>query len=144
MLLALAVNEWNENRVKKDHSIEAVNNIIQVIKKNQKLLAVVSENNQKVVQLILNSENQSATSSKQNFIPGLQIPYTAWKTMMSTGVSEFVNYQIVFSISNVYSAQDIYKTSSYQLIQTMLVHQTLAKALIGDSKSELGNDVHVR
>ncbi len=126
VLLALAANEWNENRVHKAKASEALYNITQEIQSNIKMMTFVHENNQKTITLltsqndvedITQTEEESQTTQ---FIPGLQIQDTAWKTLLSTGVSQYVDYDVLYQLSSVYSLQDIYKSLGYQFIQNMM------------------------
>jgi hypothetical protein len=137
VLLALAVNEWNENRVHTERADEAIKNIMNEIDSNIKLMGIVNKNNKTVIKLINNESEISATENKnQQFLPGLQIQDTAWKTLQSTGVSEYIKYSTLYTLSNVYSLQEIYKKLGYQLIQNTSNHRILLSVKEqGDLKS---------
>jgi len=117
VLLALAVNEWNENRVHKQRADEAIQNIIKEIDANIKFINLVNVNNKAIIELLNDDSKAAEGETNKQFIPGLQIQDTAWKTMQSTGVSEYINYSTLYEISNLYSLQEIYKTLGYQLLQ---------------------------
>jgi len=126
VLLALAVNEWNENRVQTEKADEAIRNIIHEIDSNIKLMVIVNKNNKTIIEL-LNNESVAPTKEKNNqqFLPGLQIQDTAWKTLQSTGVSQHIKYSKLYMLSNVYSLQEIYKKLGYNLIQNVASHRIL-------------------
>jgi hypothetical protein len=126
VLIALAVNEWNENRIHKERADEAIQNIINEIDSNIKLMRLVNKNNKAVIKSLKNENAVDANESKnQNFLPGLQIQDTAWKTLQSTGVSEYIKYSTLYTLSNVYSLQEIYKKLGYNLIQNTANHRIL-------------------
>ncbi|MCW9081598.1 MAG: hypothetical protein OQK09_08800 [Colwellia sp.] len=126
VLLALAVNEWNGNRVQTERANEAIQNIISEIDSNVKLMGFVNKNNKAVIDLMKNdSIAASSEDNNQQFLPGLQIQDTAWKTLQSTGVSEYVQYSTLYTLSNLYSLQEIYKKLGYNLIQNIANHRIL-------------------
>lgn len=136
VLLALAVNEWNENRIQTGKADEAIQNIINEIYSNIKLMDIVNKNNKTAIKLL---NNESAVSSDDDnnlkFLPGLQIQDTAWKTLQSTGISQYIKYSTLYTLSNVYSLQEIYKKLGYNLIQNVANHRILLSVKNqGDSK----------
>ena len=134
VLVALGANEWNENRVHRERADEAMLDIASEIVSNQKLLQHVHENNSRIVSATLSKE----TSDDDNqFIPGLQIQDTAWKTMIATGVAEHVEYDVLRLISAAYSFQDIYRELSYQMIQNFMSTSALAASLNPENPSDL-------
>jgi len=126
VLLALAVNEWNENRIQTGKADEAIQNIVHEIDSNIKLMVIVNKNNKAVIKL-LNNESLASSNEKNNqqFLPGLQIQDTAWKTLQSTGVSQHIKYSTLYTLSTVYSLQEIYKKLGYNLIQNVANHRIL-------------------
>ena len=126
VLLALAVNEWNENRIQTKRADEAIQNIIHEIDSNIKLLVIVNKNNKAVIEL-LNSESVASSNENNNqqFLPGLQIQDTAWKTLQSTGISQSIKYSRLYRLSNLYSLQEIYKKLGYNLLQNTATHRIL-------------------
>jgi hypothetical protein len=138
VLVALGANEWNENRVHRERADEALINIASEIVSNQKLLRYVHENNSRIV----NSALAEETSDEDNqFVPGLQIQGTAWKTMIATGVAEYIEYDVLHSISAVYSIQEIYRELSYQMVQNFMTTSALAAAINPENSSDLPDDL---
>ncbi|MEW6984271.1 hypothetical protein AAD001_16575 [Colwelliaceae bacterium 6471] len=136
VLIALAVNEWNENRVHTARANEAIQNIVNELDSNIKFIGIVNKNNKAVINLLENENSVPADESKdQQFVPGLQIQDTAWKTLQSTGVAEYIDYATLYQISNIYALQEIYKNLGYQLIQNIANHRSLIAA-INQSKPE--------
>ena len=142
VLLALAVNEWNEDRVHQQRAEQAVTNIIQELKSNIRLMEIIHTNNTAIVNLP-NSPEESTSKKENRFIPGLQIQDTAWKTLISTGASAHIEYETLYIISSIYSIQEIYKSFGRQLINTMMSTSALSKALNSDKSNSniAGNHV---
>lgn len=137
VLLALAVNEWNENRNHTKRANEAIVNVIQEIKSNLRLIKAVNKNNSDIIALIqTQTDNDAPQSQQRKFVPGLQIQNTAWKTLLSTGVSEHIEYSTLYSISSIYAMQDIYTSLSYQMIQTMMGNQALTQAIAPEQATQ--------
>ena len=139
VLLALGVNEWNENRIHTERAAEAIQNVIQEINSNIKFVNIVNANNQRIIELIKNQGNGLEDQSNEQFIPGLQIQDTAWKMLHSTGVSEFIDYPTLYEISTIYSLQDIYKSMGYQLVQTITNNRALVASIAPDRSSTVDN-----
>lgn len=126
VLLALAVNEWNENRIRTARADEAIQNIINEIDSNIKFMGIVNINNKAVIESLNNESGEPSDINKdESFVPGLQIQDTAWQTLQSTGVAEHIKYPTLYTLSKVYSLQDIYKNLSYQFIQNVANHRIL-------------------
>jgi hypothetical protein len=139
VLLALAVNEWNENRVHKKRADEAIQNIIKEIESNIKFLNIVNANNKATIELLKGENKPTKSESNSQFVPGLQIQDTAWKTMQSTGVSEYIQYSILYEISNIYSLQEIYKKLGYQLVQNFSSNRALIAAIKQSESTSFDN-----
>ena len=144
VLLALAVNEWNENRIQTARANEAISNIIQEIESNLNLLQIVNKNNLSVVALVESekSENNEETQNLK-FIPGLQIQDTAWQTLLSTGVSEFIEFSTLYDVSSIYSLQAIYRKLGFQLVESMMSNQALAMIIASNNKISNSNDLYL-
>ncbi len=142
VLLALAVNEWNENRIQTGKADEAIKNIIHEIDFNIKLMVIVNKNNKFIIEL-LNNESVTSSNEKNNqqFLPGLQIQDTAWKTLQSTGVSQHIKYSTLYTLSNVYSLQEIYKKLGYNLIQNVANHRILLSVKNKDTSNSIDSKV---
>jgi hypothetical protein len=138
VLVALGANEWNENRVQRERADEALINIASEIVSNQKLFQYLHENNSRIVNSALAGET---SDNDDQFVPGLQIQDTAWKTMIATGVAEYVDYDILHSISAVYSIQEIYRELSYQMLQNFMTTSALAAAINPENSSDLPDDL---
>jgi hypothetical protein len=142
VLIALGASEWNDNRLAQQRVGEALYNISNEIAENLKLIAYINENNQNVVKAIRESgsEGEEVTMS---FIPGLQIQDTAWRTLVATGLTEHIEYEVLHDISDVYAIQEIYKSLGFQLVQNMLSTNALASALHEKGEPVLRDDLFI-
>jgi hypothetical protein len=139
VLLALAVNDWNEDRINQQMADKAIINIIEELKTNIKLINMIHASNANII-MLLNNPEKSTTNEKQRFTPGLQIQDTAWQTLITTGVSAHLEYETLYLVSNIYSIQDIYKSFGSQFINSMMSTQVLVKTInpdISDSNINL-------
>ena len=92
MLLALAVNEWSEQRSQQSQAESALQNISNELRSNLEFLTLLHDNNTAAISSM--SEEQDAnTDEERSLIPGLQLRETAWETLLSTGVSNYVEYE---------------------------------------------------
>ncbi|MEJ2084903.1 MAG: hypothetical protein P8Y44_04395 [Acidobacteriota bacterium] len=118
VLLALAMNQWRESRSQRAQADTALANIVLEIRSNRELLAQLHDNNAKALHEIgAAAEDESEQTS---FVPGLQLQDVAWNTLLTTGVSGFVDYQIILGLAETYSIQSVYKDLGRQIIEAEL------------------------
>ena len=127
VLLALGVDQWNENRNHIRDAKEALINIKNELGTNYELLEYLHKNNFAVYNDT--SSANSAAAENGGFIPGLQLQDTAWDTFLNTGIANYVEYDLLYAISQVYSIQDIYKSFGMQLIEADMSINVLSAAL---------------
>ena len=118
VLLALGLSEWSEERQHRAQADVALANIILELESNQALLLIIHDNNAATIAAM--KEASPDAEQNQNFIPGLQLQETAWDAFLSTGLSNYANYDDVLALSQLYSIQDIYKQSGLQLVEASM------------------------
>lgn len=118
VLLALGLSEWSEERQHQAQADVALANIILELESNQALLLIIHDNNAATIAAM--KEASPDAEQNQNFIPGLQLQETAWDAFLSTGLSNYANYDDVLVLSQLYSIQDIYKQSGLQLVEASM------------------------
>ncbi len=131
VLLALGVNEFREQRLHRAQADSAMHNIKLEIQSNIDFLTLVHENNTVTLDA-MSEEANSDVEGDRNFIPGLQIHATAWETLLSTGVSNYVDYESILLLSKMYSIQDIYKQTGRQLTESAMNMASYATVLEKD------------
>ena len=129
VLLALGVNEWNEDRIHAREAKEALTSIQSELARNQKILNKVHENNTGII----NAMAQENSEGDGQFVPGLQIQDTAWQAMLATGLTEHIDYKLLSSLSAAYSFQEVYRSLSYQMIQNVMTTSALAAVINKDA-----------
>jgi hypothetical protein len=127
VLLALAVSEWNEQRSHKIQANSALQNISNELRSNQELLKLIHENNVATVDA-MTMEPGSEPGETRNFIPGLQLRETAWDTLLSTGLSNYVSYERILVLSHAYSMLSLYKKTGMQLTNAAMTASAYAAA----------------
>jgi hypothetical protein len=118
VLLALGLSEWSEERQHRAQADVALANIILELESNQAVLIIIHENN--VATVAAMKEASPEEEQNLNFIPGLQLQETAWEAFLSTGLSNYANYDDVLTLSHLYAIQDIYKQSGRQLVEASM------------------------
>jgi len=128
VLLALGVNEFREQRLHRIQAESAMHNIKLEIQSNFDFLTLVHKNNTATLDA-MSGEGQSDSDGDRSFVPGLQIDATAWETLLSTGISNYVDYESILLLSKMYSVQDIYKQTGGQLTEAAMNMASYATVL---------------
>ena len=131
VLLALAVSEWQENRNNTEKASVALTNVRAELQSNLNLLQLIYPNNSKVVEGI--ESDQANTPEDATFIPGVQMRSSAWQTLATAGLGNFVDYQLLIELSQLYSMIEVYKQTAYSFIGANMDLAATATALIGTS-----------
>jgi hypothetical protein len=121
VLLALGVSEWQEEREKDEMVVIALGNIHRELEANHKILTTIHDNNIKTVEVSTRGDDIDA-----KFIPGLQVRSTAWEALLSSGISNHVDYLLLFDLSAVYSIQSIYRETGMKLIDSSMFMTAMA------------------
>jgi len=133
VLVALAVDEWNEDRQNRERAEIAIHNVHLEIGKNLEVLGILHPENKAVLDVL---QTKASTDSSMRILPGLQLYDTAWRTLESSGISAFVDYDELFEIAQVYSIQNIYKDLGNDFIDQIMETKTLALAMGRDISEE--------
>ena len=112
VLLALGLSEWVAERDNRQLANAALANIHVEIGENRRTLQIIHENNLATVAAVSDERQDEA---ERQFIPGMQLRETAWNTFLQTGLSAYVEYDIVLELSQLYSIQQIYKQTGQLL-----------------------------
>ena len=126
VLIALAVDEWNEDRQNQNRATNAIENVSSELQENLKILNIIHPNNVAVMSALFDSTEGDAN---QNFLPGVQLQETAWQTMINTGVSAYIPYDDLYEIGAIYKMIEIYKRSGNQVMDSFTESRGLFLAL---------------
>ena len=137
VLLALGVNQWREQKGNETLARAALANVVSELESNLKLLTLINTNNAAALESISEQEGDEPVV----FVPGLQLQETAWGSLLSTGVSAYVDYSTILKISETYAIQDVYKGLGAQVTQaemTATAYSVAAGTVVDDQvlKSE--------
>jgi len=114
VLLALGVDEWREERSQQQQAKAALIHVQVELNSNRELLELIHANNTETIR-VMNQSQDSGEEVERNFIPGHQLRETAWETLLSTGISNYVDYQTILELSATYSMQRIYKDTGSKM-----------------------------
>ena len=131
VLLALALSEWSEERNHQTQAKVALQNIATEIRSNHKLLTIIHDNNLATLQA-MNDQPESGEGGDSSYIPGLQLRETAWDALLSTGLSNYISYDKVLILSEMYAIQDVYKQTGKQLVESVMTISAYAAVLEKD------------
>ncbi len=118
VLLALGLSEWSEERQRHAQADIALTNILLELENNQAVLGAIHDNNTATIAAM--KEASPGDEQNLNFVPGLQLQETAWGAFLSTGLSNYADYDDVLALSQLYSIQDIYKQAGRQLVEASM------------------------
>lgn len=127
VLLALAVSEWAEQRNNQARAGVALANVRAELQSNLDLLKTIYPNNFRVVEAI-ESEPQS-NSEDATYVPGVQLRSSAWQTLGTTGLSNYLDYELLIGLSQLYSMIDVYRQTAYSFIGSNMGMAATATAL---------------
>jgi hypothetical protein len=120
VMLALGVSEWQEQRDRQEQAEIAVENIEAELRWNLELLSRVHVNNAATVSA-MNASDADAESEDELYItPVLQLRDSAHRTLLSSGIANFVSYETILSLSETYSLQTVYKKLGQQLSEAAM------------------------
>lgn len=139
ILLALAANEWSNQRAQ-DKKLEATLLMVeQEVQYNLAVMQQIHAQNVKAVESIHSDNNED----RQQIMPGLQIRETAWETLLSSGVIENISLTLLKSLHQHYAIVDVYKNISYQTLQNILSSQSIITALSNDPSMAKSGKLYV-
>ena len=124
VLLALAVSEWQQARENEERAANALNNVKLELQDNSEVLARIHENNQQTIETAQAAGSED--SENLQFIPGVQVRATAWETLLATGVSSYIDYALLLSLSETYSMQAIYRETGMKLVDASMTMAAMA------------------
>ena len=118
VLAALAVSEWQESRHIQERTQSALWNVRTELENNLEILEFVHSNNVILVEQLV--EDANAAEQNSQFLPALQITESAWQTLGTTGLTGYVDFDLIVTLSETYSLVDVYRRSGYSLVDANL------------------------
>ncbi|MES1242908.1 MAG: hypothetical protein ABUT39_14935 [Acidobacteriota bacterium] len=119
VLLALAVDEWRENRSHKELAEHARTGILEEIRSNESELRNSRQANRallrQVEEALLRIQERRDTSLQFNFQIAL-LSSAAWNTAQVTQAASFLDFDWLRRVSKVYELQGVYVTSQAAVV----------------------------
>lgn len=125
VLVALAVDEWRENRQNTQRAHIAISNVHQELKSNLALLDIIHPENMKAYHMM---QSDSAENDSATIFPALQLQDVAWHTLLNNGIAVHIAYDELLKISELYSLQDIYKDFGKTFLDQLMEVKTISTA----------------
>jgi len=85
----------------------------------------------------MDEQEEDASIKDRSIIPALQLRETAYQTLLSTSIANYVEYELIFSLSEAYSMQAVYKQIGGQLSEAamnMAAYATVAGTSIDNEQ----------
>lgn len=123
VLLALGVNEWRNDKSNEELGLSAYNKITMEIKNNHKKISGIIENHKKIlndVDSVISRLRQNRTDITFGQVQFDTPSSTAWEAAKLTNAVNYLQYDKVEKISEVYSAQRIYSDVSDRVFQELV------------------------
>ncbi len=114
VLLALGVSEWQEQRREAELAQKALVNVQRELQANLVVLRQIHDNNQATLAAIDAADPED--NANLQFIPGVQLRDTAWQAMLASGVANFVDYDQLLELGELYAIQTVYRDTGSQLV----------------------------
>jgi len=118
VLAALAVSEWQESRHIQERIQSALWNVRTELANNLEILEIVHSNNVTLIDQL--AEDANAVEENSQFLPALQITESAWQALGTTGLTGYVDFDLIVTLSETYSLVDVYRRSGYSLLDANL------------------------
>jgi len=126
VLLALAVSEWQEDRNNRERVGAALGHVRSELQDNLALLEAIHPGNLAVVEGI---RGDTAGDDSLQFIPGVQIADSAWRTLGTTGLTSYVDYELLLELSRLYAIVDVYRRTGYSFLDANMTLAATATAM---------------
>ncbi|HOX26068.1 MAG TPA: hypothetical protein PLL30_09105 [Candidatus Krumholzibacteria bacterium] len=113
VVLALAANEWRQDRADRAHADRALAAIAEELRSNREGVLAAGEYHEERMSRIYGRGPQEprleARDFPRGFISPARVFRTAWDTAGETGALEHLDYAKVLALSRVYASQDRYE-----------------------------------
>jgi hypothetical protein len=126
VLLALAVSEWQEDRHNRERTESALVNVRAELEGNLQILEIVHSNNVALVDRV--ADETAELGQDDQFLPALQISDSAWTTLNTTGLANFVDLELMETLSETNSLMKVYRRAGYSLVDANMTVLATATA----------------
>ncbi|MCW8876203.1 MAG: hypothetical protein OQK04_02360 [Kangiellaceae bacterium] len=139
VLLAFAVSEWQESQNKAEAAKYSLNSVYYEVRSNLEAVKQLHQNNLDYIAYAEQTSRQGSSSGsleEKKFVPGIQLLDTSWQIAQSKELANYIDYQALSSLYEVYSLLAVYKASGQKLIESSLTLTAFITAL-GKEEEEI-------
>lgn len=116
VILALAANEWRQDRADKQQSQQALATIFEELKTNRSAVAEAMDYHHGLIEMLFADHEDGWRPEARQFTRGFVAPArtsrTAWETAAETGAFPKTDFTIVKDLSHVYAQQERYEVQA--------------------------------
>lgn len=113
VVLALAANEWREQRASAARADHALAGILEELEENRRSVASSLAYHQGILEAIdaaaAASETPGIGTFSRGFVSAANVYRTAWESASATGAFETMDFETVLSLSRAYAQQERYE-----------------------------------
>ena len=138
VVLALAANEWRQNRADREHAASALASVVQELQANRAAAEESREYHSGLMRMIFEARTESTRLDGRDFPRGFVFPArlfrTAWESAAETGVLSHMEYATVLELSRLYAQQARYEA------QVKAISELIYGELFRKGASEMAED----
>lgn len=120
VLLALAVSEWQQDKEHDEIAQTALQNMLNELQSNSEILTEIHNINIATIAAATAEDEAEGSDADRQFIPGVQVSATAWQAFLSSGASNYIDYDLLLTLSKAYSQQSVYVQLGMKLVDASL------------------------
>lgn len=114
VLLALALNSWRQSEINEDLATQSLRNFESEIRTNKAEVEEALSYHEMLIDTLQSGKPAQGIALKTAFIRD-----NAWETAQATQAVTYLNYDIVYQVSEVHDLQETYKRITYGVVQTL-------------------------
>jgi len=132
ILVALALDEWRENREDAENVQQALSNFVSEIQQNQARIDDAAPFNRGLLNVLRNRYDTDDIGSIDDFVNMVgsyspaDLQTTAWETALATGSLAKMEYNVVSALSFTYSRQNRYQIATQSGMSDLTSLQNLS------------------
>lgn len=129
VLLALAANEWRDNRNQCKICEKGIESIYSEIKENQNMVDRAYQNHvyfKELIDTVVLDFSHSSEKAKKILNLGIDIEFAhnvAWEAARITNITNSMDINLVGKMADIYNAQEIYNSAGQRVINELFLLQ---------------------
>ena len=139
--LALAANEWRQDRVDRERAASALASVVQELQANRAAVDESREYHSGLLRKIAAAQRESSLLGPSDYPRGFTLPAsvfrTAWEAAAETGALSHMEYQTVLELSRLYALQGRYE-AQVAAISQLIYSELLQNGVAGMAANAVG------